>query len=183
MHEISLSMLSHDALVLDLRWNPAIPGMLCSITSDCSVGVFQIKNDGRNSMEVMALSKVDDLAPLCAAWSPKGKQIVVGCRNGSIVQLKPDLKVARTLPGPTTHVGEVVTILWISNYQFCTAYYNPAERRFSVLIVDAPKGAAQANFTNFEDITYGMSSTDNILLARYMAQYVIKNFTFEIFSL
>lgn len=31
----------------------------------------------------------------CVSWSPKGKQIVAGKRDGSLTQYKPDLKEAK----------------------------------------------------------------------------------------
>ncbi|RLU23140.1 hypothetical protein DMN91_005418 [Ooceraea biroi] len=147
----------HDSYVTDIRWNPTIPTMFCTVTSDCTIGSFQLKVEEGNSVSKVSVhSKVsNEPQALCAAWSPKGKQVAVGCRNGDIVQLKPDtLKVARTIAGPSPSIGEVISILWISNYQFCAAYSN-SERHINVLIVDAPKGEANAIFTCYEDITYG----------------------------
>lgn len=139
--------------------------MLCTVTSDCIIGSFQLKIDEEireNYVpKVSVLSKVsNEPQALCAAWSPKGKQIAVGCKNGDIVQLKPDtLKVARTIAGPSPSIGEVINILWLSNYQFCAAYLNN-ERHINVLIVDAPKGEANAIFTCYEDITYGFPDAE-----------------------
>ncbi|XP_012528800.2 nuclear pore complex protein Nup214 isoform X2 [Monomorium pharaonis] len=133
--------------------------MLCIVTSDCVVGSFQLKIEEETKISVV--SKVsNELQALCAAWSPKGKQIAVGCKNGDIVQLKPDtLKVARTITGPLPSIGEVINILWLSNYQFCAAYLNN-ERQINVLIIDAPKGEANAIFTCYEDITYGFPDAE-----------------------
>lgn len=144
----------------DLRWNPAISGMLCTIASDYTIGSFKIK-EKKKEIESKVLEKFNDdgLHALCAAWSPKGKQIVVGCKNGNIVQFKPDLKVARTISGPNPYIGEVVSILWISNYQFCAAYLGN-EQGINVLIIDAPKGETNAIFTCYEDITYGVTDAE-----------------------
>jgi len=152
--------------------------MFCTVTSDCTIGSFQLKieQEGRENHvpKISVLSKVsNELQALCAAWSPKGKQIAVGCKNGDIIQLKPDtLKIARTIAGPSPSIGEVINILWLSNYQFCVAYLNN-ERHINVLIVDAPKGEANATFTCYEDITYGFPDTereDNI--PRYYFEHV-----------
>ncbi|XP_018396012.1 PREDICTED: nuclear pore complex protein Nup214 [Cyphomyrmex costatus] len=150
-----------DSYITDIRWNPTVPAMLCTVTSDCIIGSFQLKIEEENRVpKISVLSKVsNEPQALCAAWSPKGKQIAVGCKNGDIVQLKPDtLKVARTIAGPSPSIGEVINILWLSNYQFCAAYLN--ERHINVLIVDAPKGETNAIFTCYEDITYGFPEAE-----------------------
>ncbi|XP_076233490.1 nuclear pore complex protein Nup214 [Calliopsis andreniformis] len=172
LHEIRIPSSNIDTFVSDLQWNPTVPGMLCLIASDHTVGSFQIKEEKEKTIELKALEKLNGLDVLCAAWSPKGKQIVVGCKNGNIVQLKPDLKVARTIPGPTPYIGEVISILWISNYQFCAAYLG-SEQRINVLIVDAPKGEVNAIFTCYEDITYGVTDTEaEGMISRYYFDYV-----------
>ncbi|XP_076285029.1 nuclear pore complex protein Nup214 isoform X2 [Lasioglossum baleicum] len=171
LHEIRICTSSGEVFVNDVQWNPTVPGMLCTVASDYTVGSFQIKEE--KTIELKALERLNGLDALCAAWSPKGKQIVVGCKNGNIIQLKPDLKVARTIPGPTPYIGEVVSILWISNYQFCAAYLG-SEQRINVLIVDAPKGEANAIFTCYEDITYGITDTEGegMLTTRYYFDHV-----------
>ncbi|XP_018365417.1 PREDICTED: nuclear pore complex protein Nup214 [Trachymyrmex cornetzi] len=151
-----------DSYITDIRWNPTVPATLCTVTSDCTIGSFQLKIEEENRVpKICVLSEVsNEPQALCAAWSPKGKQIAVGCKNGDIIQLKPDtLKVARTIKGPSPSIGEVINILWLSNYQFCAAYLNN-ERHINVLIVDAPKGETNAIFTCYEDITYGFPEAD-----------------------
>ncbi|CAL7947823.1 unnamed protein product [Xylocopa violacea] len=172
LYEIRVSTLNADVFVNDLRWNPAVPGMLCTIASDYTVGSFKIKEKKEKTIELKALEKFNDLDALCTAWSPKGKQIVVGCKNGSIVQFKPDLKIARTIPGPNPYIGGVVSILWISNYQFCAAYLGN-EQGINVLIVDAPKGETNAVFTCYEDITYGVTDAEGEgVIPRYYFDHV-----------
>lgn len=158
LHEIRLSSSSGEINVCDLRWNPAIPGMLCTVTSDHTIGSFQVSNDKKSGFVITGSGRIEGVDALCAAWSPKGKQIVVGCQNGNIIQLKPELKPARVITGPNPNMGRVIAILWISNFQFCAAYQEINEKRVCVLIVDAPKGETIAKFTNFEDITYGVST-------------------------
>ncbi|XP_011142327.1 nuclear pore complex protein Nup214 isoform X2 [Harpegnathos saltator] len=160
LHEIGSNKI--DSYVTDIRWNPTVPMMLCTVTSDYTIGSFLLKEEIREKSvpKLVLQSKVsNELQVLCAAWSPKGKQIAVGCKNGDIIQLKPDLKIARTITGPLPSIGEVISILWISNYQFCAAYLSN-ERHINVLIVDAPKGETNAMFTCYEDITYGFPDTD-----------------------
>lgn len=153
LREIKLSS-AENAHVSDLRWNPCIPSALCTITTDNTVGSFNITAE-KNSTVLTVLEKLEKLEALCVAWSPKGKQLVVGCKNGNLLQLKPDLKVARNIAGPNPSIGSIIGLLWISNYQFCAAYFEPQEPKINVLIIDAPKGEANAIFTPYEDITYG----------------------------
>ncbi|KAM0728591.1 Nuclear pore complex protein Nup214 [Formica fusca] len=164
-----------DSYVTDIRWNPTVPTMLCTVTSDCTIGSFQLRVDEENSVpKISILSKISsEPQALCAAWSPKGKQVAVGCKNGDIVQLKPDtLKIARTIAGPSPSIGEVISILWISNYQFCAAYVN-SERHTNVLIIDAPKGEVNATFTCYEDITYGFPDAEGEgSILRYYFEHV-----------
>lgn len=148
--------------------------MLCTVTSDCTTGSFQLKIDENSVPKISVLSKIsNEPQALCAAWSPKGKQVAVGCKNGDIVQLKPDtLKIARTIAGPSPSIGEVISILWISNYQFCAAYLN-SERHINVLIIDAPKGEINATFTCYEDITYGFPDAEGEgSILRYYFEHV-----------
>lgn len=166
-----------DNYVTDIRWNPTVPGMLCTVTSDCTISNFQLKEEEQireKPVPKMSIqSKVsNELQVLCAAWSPKGKQVAVGCKNGDIIQLKPDLKIARTIAGPSPSIGEVISLLWISNYQFCAAYLNN-ERHINVLIVDAPKGEANTIFTCYEDITYGFPDAEGEeSISRYYFEHV-----------
>ncbi|XP_047362065.1 nuclear pore complex protein Nup214-like [Vespa velutina] len=172
LHEIQLSLSNVETFVLDLRWNPSMPRMFCTVTTDHSIGNFEIKDGKEKAVGLKALEKLNGIDALCLAWSLKGKQIVVGCKNGNIVQLKPDLKIARIITGPNPYIGKVISILWISNYQFCAAYLNE-EHHINVLIIDAPKGETNAIFTCYEDITYGVFETEgNKDTPRYYFDYV-----------
>ena len=67
----------------------------------------------------------------CACWSPKGKQIVVGFANGNLVQYKPDLKPARKIASPPSLAAgggfNVISLQWLSTYQFAAAFLGYAE--------------------------------------------------------
>ncbi|XP_034934522.1 nuclear pore complex protein Nup214 [Chelonus insularis] len=172
INTVVISNVSQNVFAYDLRWNPAIPEMFCTVVSDHSIGTFQIKPDQKTTINVIALENIQGLEAECVAWSPKGKQLVIGCKNGNIIQLKPELKIARTITGPSPPIGGVTSILWISNYQFCAAYLDVNERRINVLIIDAPKGDTKTIFTCYEDITYGMPDVDAEYLPRYYFDHV-----------
>lgn len=143
--------------------------MLCTITSDHTIGCFQVTKDRKTGVQIIGMEKAQGLEALCVSWSPKGKQIVIGCKNGDVIQLKPELKLARHLTGPNPSEGIIISILWVSNYQFCTCYFNYNESRISVMIVDAPKGVTVPKFTNYEDITFGSGSMEYLC---YHLEYV-----------
>ncbi|XP_058804767.1 nuclear pore complex protein Nup214-like [Phymastichus coffea] len=158
LHEIRLSSSAGNVFVSDLKWNPAIPEMFCSVTSDHTIGCFHVNKDKKVGIQIVGMERISGIDALCVSWSPKGKQLVVGCKNGDIIQLKPDLKPARQLSGPKPSRGMIISILWVSNYQFCTCYYQD-KSHISVMIVDAPKGVTVPKFTDYEDITYGYGSS------------------------
>lgn len=172
LHEIQLSSFNQNVFGYDLRWNPAIPGMFCTIASDHCIGSFAIKVEQKATVGVVAMENIPNIDAMCVSWSPKGKQLVVGCKNGNIVQLKPELKVARTILGPSPHIGEIIAILWITNYQFCAAYADKSKSQISILIVDAPKGEQQGIFTCYDDITYGSPDTTNGWFPRYYFEFL-----------
>lgn len=88
-------------------------------------------------------------------WSPKGKQIAVGSRDGKITQYKPDLKAVKSINGPLLEAPAFVLALqWISNYQFIAVYcFTGEDPRCFVVVVDAPK-TGETKFTNYEDVCF-----------------------------
>ncbi|KAK6641421.1 hypothetical protein RUM44_013132 [Polyplax serrata] len=150
--ELSKIIQNLTAEVRELMWQPNADGLLMICMSEGSVLSFNpSQKDG-------SLNKLNsDIQAQCLCWSPKGKQIIVGCSNGTLSQYKPDLKIVKTIPAPPLFNGgvSVVNILWISNYQFAVAYIeknNPSA--FPVItIVNAVKNEP-VNVINFDDVTY-----------------------------
>ena len=91
----------------------------------------------------------------CVSWSPKGKQLVAGKRNGSLTQYKPDLKEAKTIPPPASSSLTAVSILWVSTYQFAVAFRDAsdASSRPGVYLVQSSK-AGPTSHINFDDVCY-----------------------------
>lgn len=107
-----------------LLWNPVISNTLAVCTEKGGFFIYTIKQTG------VELCSLDGYEPiLSACWSPKGKQIVAGFGNGVLVQFKPDLKPARTIPCPPNVVeGEFDTIAlqWLATYQFAAVFQSRA---------------------------------------------------------
>ena len=56
-------------------------------------------------------------------WSAKGKQLTVGCSDGSLAMFKPDLTPVRTVQPPPHDVpGSVLNLVWFSNTEFFIIY-------------------------------------------------------------
>lgn len=94
-------------------------------------------------------------AATCMCWSPKGKQIAVGSRDGKITQYKPDLKVAKVVEAPPFEGSQFPTALqWISNYQFIAVYKTiNVDAQCNLLVVNCPK-TGDVTHINYDDICY-----------------------------
>lgn len=70
-----------------------------------------------NSIDINELPSAAETTSFC--WSPKGKQIAVGCKSGKITQYKPDLKAVKVIGAPPLQgPHSLISLQWISNYQF-----------------------------------------------------------------
>ncbi|XP_018325746.1 nuclear pore complex protein Nup214 isoform X2 [Agrilus planipennis] len=154
VNEVRLSA-SPNVSITDVSWNPAIPGIFSACKNDGTLGVYEFKETG---IEIKELPS--DAHATCMCWSPKGKQIAIGDQMGKITQYKPDLKAARIIEAPNLNcVHTVVSLQWISNFQFM-AMYKPVEpdSQSLLMVVDAPK-AEPISYTNYEDICYSNGTT------------------------
>lgn len=118
-------------------------------------GLYEMKETG---LEINELP-IDSQAS-CMCWSPKGKQIAVGSRNGKITQYKPDLKAMKVINAPPLEGSpSVIALQWISNYQFVALYKSlNIESGASLLVIDAPK-TGDTVYTNYDDICYSYGNT------------------------
>ena len=85
--------------LLDLQWNPAAPLTFAAVTSAGKVTVTQV---GKSLTDFAAIVIVGAkcLDAVCCCWSPKGKQIVVGLADGSLVQFTPELVERKRIDPP-----------------------------------------------------------------------------------
>ncbi|KAJ8969944.1 hypothetical protein NQ317_012933, partial [Molorchus minor] len=95
-------------------------------------------------------------------WSPKGKQIAVGSKNCKITQYKPDLKAVKVInEPPLSRPHSLISLQWVSNYQFIGIYQSTEpEGSAKMIVIDAPK-TGQATYTNYEDICYSGTTSSN----------------------
>ncbi len=138
----------------ELCFNPVLPSMATAVYSDGSLALYMLSTDDP--------SKEPDCATLppaegvrCVSWSPKGKQLVAGRKDGSLTQYKPDLKEAKTYRPPPGLKLSAVSVLWVSTYQFAVAYEDTSdpEGRPGLHLVQGSKAGA-TTFTNYDDVCY-----------------------------
>ncbi|XP_062571684.1 nuclear pore complex protein Nup214-like isoform X2 [Saccostrea cucullata] len=93
-------------------------------------------------------------------WSPKGKQLVIGTGNGTLMQFDHELKKKRDWDRPSVlpedQQYEVKGVTWISTYMFLASYFSSdgSDNQPTVILTSGSKDGAPA-FINFEDPCYG----------------------------
>ncbi|KAG5897453.1 hypothetical protein JTB14_002714 [Gonioctena quinquepunctata] len=149
IREVRLSV-NPGVRVSEVNWNPALPLIFTACKSDGTLGVYELKD---NSIDINELPSAAETTSFC--WSPKGKQIAVGSKNGKITQYKPDLKAVKVINEP--QLGgphSLISLQWVSNYQFIGVYQSAEpEGQAKVVVVDSSK-TGETNYTNYEDVCY-----------------------------
>lgn len=92
----------------------------------------------------------------CASWSTRGKQLVAGMADGSIIQMTPDGAEKAHLPKPSG-VGDyhVSSLAWLENHVFL-AIYNPASGQdpsvyYVITRQQQPNGQATFTYNKMTD--------------------------------
>nr|XP_023012697.1 nuclear pore complex protein Nup214 [Leptinotarsa decemlineata] len=140
--------------VLEVNWNPALPSIFTACKSDGTFGVYELKG---NAIDINELPTAAETT--CFCWSPKGKQIAVGSKNGKITQYKPDLKAVKVINEPPLgSPHSLISLQWVSNYQFIGVYHSSEpEGQSKLIVVDAPK-TGETSYTNYDDVCYSGNS-------------------------
>jgi nuclear pore complex protein Nup214 len=140
-----------------LCWNPVIGNMLAICCQNGSLFAYTFKDN--QNLELYMIDKSEKAK--CCCWSPKGKQLVVGFANGKLVQYKPDLKPARTIPCPAGILErnfDTIAIQWLSTYQFCVAFLPlTSEPCPKIFIVNCPK-TGNSTYINYDEVIYNGGS-------------------------
>lgn len=145
--------------VSDLQWNPGMANVLAVVMADGSAAVIEFKD---NSFVIVGSIPQNSHAS-CLCWSPKGKQVVIGAKNGSLTQYKPELKAVKTYPPPQLQGAagfSVVSVHWLSNFQFIAAYrsFSDPSARANLMVVNVPKNSP-TTFVNYEDFCFGSNTS------------------------
>ena len=141
--------------IVEFAWNPVLASMLAVVFSNGSAALYMVDAvDGSKAPDCCTIPAASGVT--CVSWSPKGKQLVAGKADGTLTQYKPDLKEAKTIPAAVA--SPVLSILWISTYQFLTAVKSSADpdSRPGLILVQSSK-SGETSFTNYDDVNYRFS--------------------------
>lgn len=93
----------------------------------------------------------------CVGWSTKGKQLVAGMSDGTVVQMTPDGTEKAVIPKPTS-LGDfhVASIAWLENHGFLAIYNEnsgtpPNSEYFVITRTAPPRETASFDFRRLQD--------------------------------
>ncbi|KAK6194862.1 hypothetical protein SNE40_000400 [Patella caerulea] len=156
----------------DLAWNPEIGNTVLTCTSDGAVELLEIDD----SINVLTLPS--SIGANCLCWSPKGKQFVIGKKDGTLAQYDKTLQLRKNWPCPPVLDQEagpyqVIDIVWLSTYMFLVAYLpqtvSESDQPQVLLITSSKEG--NTKYDNFEDICFGTGEERN---AKYYMNLIQK---------
>ncbi|KAL3872026.1 hypothetical protein ACJMK2_039997 [Sinanodonta woodiana] len=143
------------SVLQDMAWNPVVPTLLVVCTSGGNVNLLEVTDRASIKASVPPLS-----GSTCVCWSPKGKQLVVGRQDGTLMQYDQNLNENRKWDLPNSlpeSAYKVLDVHWLTNYQFLVAYIPPnaePDIQPTVILIKGSKDAAPANDC-FDDVCYG----------------------------
>ncbi|KAF0300605.1 Nuclear pore complex protein Nup214 [Amphibalanus amphitrite] len=140
---------------LELLWNPVQADLVAVVFQSGSLALFQVAAD-TGAVTVHRLPAA--IGVRCGCWSRKGKQLVVGRRDGRLTQLRPDLSEARSIAAPPLAdqpaPPEAVSVSWLNTYEFMAGYLAAGDSQPQLVHVSAPKQGA-ATYSAFQDVCFG----------------------------
>ncbi|KAF0287450.1 Nuclear pore complex protein Nup214 [Amphibalanus amphitrite] len=140
---------------LELLWNPVQADLVAVVFQSGSLALFQVAAD-TGAVTVHRLPAA--IGVRCGCWSRKGKQLVVGRRDGRLTQLRPDLSEARSIAAPPLAdqpaPPEAVSVSWLNTYEFMAGYLAAGDCQPQLVHVSAPKQGA-ATYSAFQDVCFG----------------------------
>ncbi|KAJ8926734.1 hypothetical protein NQ314_020851 [Rhamnusium bicolor] len=116
--------------VTEINWNPALPPIFTACKSDGTLGIYEIRGTSIDINELPSAAK---------------QLAFVGV-------LKENIKVINEPPLSGSH--SLISLQWVSNYQFIGIYQSAEpEGPAKLIVVDAPK-TGEASYMNYEDVCY-----------------------------
>ncbi|KEP48699.1 hypothetical protein V565_117840 [Rhizoctonia solani 123E] len=170
--------------VIDIQPNPSEGSKVVAIlrgrqSSSSRLDMINVSTASRITSWGAANSSDESTALTSMSWSVRGKQIVVGTRNGELVQFTPEGERKQTIPPPPSLSSpqSVVSVLWLENTVFHVVYGNPNSdpsnptHDYEVYNILFDSKANSANYVKFIDPAppYGLLSR---LSCRHYARLV-----------
>uniref|UniRef100_A0A0N4Z194 ANAPC4_WD40 domain-containing protein n=1 Tax=Parastrongyloides trichosuri TaxID=131310 RepID=A0A0N4Z194_PARTI len=140
-------------ILLDFQWNPVIEGMFVYTHNEQRLYCMEFVQ-GSSSFSNKRIEKLRSNGN-CISWSPKGKQLVVGCSDGSMYQYKPELTLVRKENPPVINDEsevECIGICWLGTTDFVFAFEGKTSKNITVSLLVLKKNQP-ANWTHLGDIT------------------------------
>ncbi|XP_026461491.1 nuclear pore complex protein Nup214-like [Ctenocephalides felis] len=134
--------------LLQMSWNPCIANVVAATLENGTLWSCEFGNGPKiNSTE-------NDVQALSLSWSPKGKQIVIGTKSGTLCQFKPDLKPVKTI-SVSDMKGSIISVQWLSNDQFAATFLDSSDPKNppNVVIINASK-SGQIYSINYDEVCY-----------------------------
>ncbi|KAJ1307665.1 hypothetical protein OPQ81_001758 [Rhizoctonia solani] len=170
--------------VIDMQPNPSEGSEVVAIlrgrqSSSSSLDMINISTASKITTWGPAKSMDESTAFTSISWSVRGKQIVVGTRNGDLLQFTPEGERKQTIPPPPSLSSpqSVVSVLWLENTVFHVVYGNPNSdpsdptHEYEVYNILFDSKANSASYIKFNDPAppYGLPSR---LSCRHYARLV-----------
>lgn len=130
----------------DFAWNPVVCEMFAVCLGNGSVSIYELS---RESLKILGnIPSSAGGTALC--WSPKGKQLVVGKKDGSLTQYKPDMQEAKSIAPPSLSKNSVLvlSVCWLAPTVFAVVYA-PANQ-----VADSHANLVIVTFTKTSPVTY-----------------------------
>ncbi|KAM9306550.1 nuclear pore complex protein Nup214 isoform 2-T2 [Pholidichthys leucotaenia] len=151
---------SSATLVQDLKWSPAQASVLAVCLSDGSMKIFDVTDGVILQGELSALHGIT-----CICWSPKGKQVAAGKRNGTVCQYTPALEEKKVIPCPPffTDPVKALDVLWLKTLVFVVTYAAAADDSEcppELVSISLPKKdeKVEPRYVNFGECVYGSTT-------------------------
>uniref|UniRef100_A0A0K0FML6 Nuclear pore complex protein Nup214 (inferred by orthology to a human protein) n=1 Tax=Strongyloides venezuelensis TaxID=75913 RepID=A0A0K0FML6_STRVS len=157
---------------LDFKWNPAIEGTFAYTTSGSRIYCFEF-NLGDVGLFHRRIGELQSVGN-CISWSPKGKQLVVGCADGSMAQYKPDLTLVRKESCPIIdgeNELECVGICWLGTTDFVFAFEGKKSQNLNVSLLILKKNQP-AQWTHLGNICRNVEKT--VEPVRFYFEYIVE---------
>ena len=143
--------------LLSAAWNPSISELITMVYSSGAVEVLKVEDT------VSVRSSRPPMNAKCVAWSPKGKQMVLGFGDGTLAQFTPTMEIKKKVNACPLINGnaKVTDIVWISTYKFGVAYADDAsDAGANLFTVHLPEKGEKRDplWRCFEDPTFAAAA-------------------------